>query len=190
MKTGSLEVIVGCMRSGKSLEIIRRLERHMIARKKVGLFKPSADTRDADHFKSRIGKELSAICVDRPGEITERCDEFEVIGIDEANLMDLSIVAAVNDLMEKGKKVLISGLDTDFKGQPFGSIHMIMAIPEAKITRLTAICVKCGEEATRNQRLKDGLPVPADAPVISIEGECAEETYEPRCRDCYELPAG
>lgn len=186
MKKGPLEIIVGCMASGKSEELIRRLKRAVIGRQSVIVFKPKTDTRtDAKTIKSRSGFTYEAVAVDDPAEIIKLCGAARVIGIEEAQFFDRRLIAVVRRLTDVEKRrVIVCGLDTDFRGEPFEVVAALMAIADS-VDKLTAVCVKCGEPATRSQRLIDGDPAPADAPVIQVGGD---ECYEARCRDCHEVP--
>ena len=186
MKKGLLEVITGCMASGKSEELIRRLRRAKIARQTIMVFKPQIDTRtDEETIASRSGGTHSAIAVDDPNEIIALSDKAQVIGIDEIHFFDDRLIAVIRHLTDTElKRVIVCGLDTDFRGEPFGVVAKLMAIAD-KVDKARAVCVKCFDPATRSQRLIDGKPAPADAPRILVGGD---ECYEARCRDCHQVP--
>lgn len=185
---GYLEVICGSMFSGKSEELIRRVRRVVIAKKKVAVFKPSIDTRyHATSVNSHDGNSLQAMVVDvdRAELISEvACQQdVDVVAIDEAQFFDEKIVDVVKHLVEKGKRVIVAGLDLDFAMRPFGSMPVLMAYAD-EVTKLKAICVKCGEPAFCTQRLIDGRPASIRDPLIVIGGR---ESYEARCRKCHEV---
>jgi thymidine kinase len=183
---GFIEVIVGPMFSGKSEELIRRIKRAQIAKQKVQVFKPAIDDRySIDKVVSHNGTNINAISVVKAFEIIELLEEdTEVIAIDEIQFFDHSIVDVVREIADLGKRVICAGLDMDFRGEPFGPTPDIMAIAES-VDKLTAICVKCGNPATRTQRLINGKPAKYDDPIILVG---AHETYEARCRKCHEVP--
>ncbi|HHW57434.1 MAG TPA: thymidine kinase [Clostridia bacterium] len=183
---GFIEVIVGPMFSGKSEELIRRIKRAQIAKQKVQVFKPAIDDRySLDKVVSHNGANISAITVIKASEIIELLEEdTEVVAIDEIQFFDHSIVDVVREIADLGKRVICAGLDMDFRGEPFGPTPDIMAIAES-VDKLTAICVKCGNPATRTQRLINGKPAKYDDPIILVG---AHETYEARCRKCHEVP--
>ena len=183
---GFIEAIVGPMFSGKSEELIRRIKRAQIAKQKVQVFKPAIDDRySIDKVVSHNGTNINAISVVKAFEIIELLEEdTEVIAIDEIQFFDHSIVDVVREIADLGKRVICAGLDMDFRGEPFGPTPDIMAIAES-VDKLTAICVKCGNPATRTQRLINGKPAKYDDPIILVG---AHETYEARCRKCHEVP--
>jgi len=183
---GFIEVIVGPMFSGKSEELIRRIKRAQIAKQKVQVFKPAIDDRySIDKVVSHNGTNINAISVVKAFEIIELLEEdTEVIAIDEIQFFDHSIVDVVREIADLGKRVICAGLDMDFRGEPFGPTPDVMAIAES-VDKLTAICVKCGNPATRTQRLINGNPAKYDDPIILVG---AHETYEARCRKCHEVP--
>ncbi len=184
-KSGWIEIIVGPMYCGKSEELIRRLRRVRIARHEARVFKPALDDRyDRSSIVSHNGDRIEALAVDHPEEILKRVEEeIEVVGIDEAQFFHPRIVEAAEDLADRGKRVILAGLDRDFRGEPFGPVPELMARAEY-IEKLHAICVVCGEPATRTQRLIDGEPASYEDPVIMVG---AEEVYEARCRHCHEV---
>ena len=187
-EAGYLEIICGSMFSGKSEELIRRAKRVVIARKQVIVCKPSIDTRYGHRrVSSHDGNSLRAHPIDRsrPEDILSlaAAKEADVVAIDEAQFFGPEIVPVVQRLVEVGLRVIVAGLDMDFAGRPFGSMPTLMALAD-EVTKLKAICVKCGEPATFNQRLINGRPAAIDDPIIVIGGR---ESYEARCRRCHEV---
>jgi thymidine kinase len=186
---GWVHVIAGCMFCGKTDEMLRLLRRFSIAGRRVVLVKPRLDTRtDAVTVVSRSGVHHEAVPVDSSTEIDALARDADVVGIEEGQFFDERLPEAVERLAELGKQVIITGLDRDFRGVPFGSMPRLLALAD-QVTKLTAICMKCGEPATRTQRLIDGVPAPANSPLIVIGG-MGDETYEARCRLHHEVPAG
>ncbi|MFN3995137.1 MAG: thymidine kinase [bacterium] len=182
---GWIELIVGPMFSGKSEELIRRIKRSIIANQKVIVFKPSLDKRyEKDKIVSHNGIKIEAVIVDNPMEIYQKSQNFDVIGIDEAQFFDSQLVEIVEKLADEGKRIIIAGLDQDFRGEPFSIMPYLMAIADS-VDKLHAICVICGAVATKSQRLINGKPAPYDSPTIVIG---ATETYQPRCRKCFQKP--
>lgn len=183
---GSIEVITGSMFSGKTDELIRRLVRARIARQKVQVFKPAIDVRYApEKVTSHGGANFDAIPITSAGEILERLEaDTTVIGIDEAQFFDEQIVTVAETLAERGLRVIIAGLDMDFRGEPFGPMPLLMAKAE-RVDKLQAICMVCGEPASRTQRLVNGQPARYDDPVVIVG---AAELYEARCRLHHEVP--
>ena len=183
---GSIEVICGSMFSGKTDELIRRLVRARIARQKVQVFKPAIDVRYAEgKVTSHAGADFDALPVRGAREIPERLDEdTTVVGIDEAQFMDPGVVDVVQALAERGVRVLVAGLDMDFRGEPFGPMPLLMSKAE-RVDKLHAICMVCGDEASRTQRLVNGKPARYDDPVVIVG---AAEMYEARCRLHHEVP--
>ncbi len=187
-RPGSIEVISGVMFSGKSEELIRRVRRAIIARRKVDVFKSHLDARYAGlyHVTSHDGLELDAIPVDTAAEIVRQVHaDSEMVAIDEAQFLDDDIVTVCTGLANRGVRVVLAGTDTDFRGEPFGPMGSLMAVAE-QVTKLRAICVVCGDEACRNQRLLDGKPARYDSPTIMVGGR---ESYEARCRHCHRVPS-
>jgi thymidine kinase len=184
--TGSIEVVTGSMFSGKTDELIRRLRRATIARQKVQVFKPVIDNRyNVDKVTSHAGTVFSAIPVACSGDIEKILDvDTSVVGIDEAQFFDDGIVPVAQSLADMGIRVLAAGLDTDFRGEPFGCIPVLMAIAE-RVDKLQAICMVCGEPASRTQRLVNGSPAYYDDPIVIVG---ASEMYEARCRQHHEVP--
>lgn len=184
--TGSVEVICGSMFSGKTDELIRRLRRATIAKQKVQVFKPAIDTRYAvEKVTSHAGSEFAAQPVNRAADIFDNLEtDTTVVGIDEAQFFDDHVLEVVNTLADKGIRVIVAGLDTDFRGEPFGCIPVLMAQAE-KVDKLQAICMTCGEPACRTQRLVNGNPAHFNDPVVIVG---ASELYEARCRKHHEVP--
>jgi thymidine kinase len=183
-KGGWIEIVCGSMFSGKSEELIRRARRAKIAKQKVKVFKPFLDNRYAkDAVSSHNGENIEALRVEHPDDIWNCLDsDTQVVAIDEVQFFCPSIVAVCQELADKGKRVILAGLDQTFKAEPFGPMPQLMAIAES-VTKLHAICVICGEEASRSQRIIDGKPASEDSPTILVG---ASESYEARCRHCYE----
>ena len=183
---GSIEVITGSMFSGKTDELIRRLVRATIAKQRVQVFKPVIDVRYAvEKVTSHTGSNFNAIPIRHSSEIFGRLDvDTTVIAIDEAQFIDDEIIAVTRQLTERGIRVIVAGLDMDFRGEPFGPIPTLMAQAE-HVDKLQAICMVCGEPASRTQRLVDGKPARYDDPVVIVG---AAELYEARCRAHHEVP--
>ncbi len=178
---GRLELIVGCTSSGKSEELIRRLRRAVIAHQKVIVFKPKKDTRTEETIiASRDGKRHDAFSIVSPVDIIERIGhEHHVVGIEEAQFFDQTIVTTIMKLVDEfGLRVIVAGLDTDFRGEPYGYIPQLMAIADT-VDKMTAICMQCRGVAVRSQRLISG------GPRDQVGGD---EMYEARCRDCHSFP--
>ena len=182
----TLEVIVGSMFSGKSEELIRRMKRAVIARRAVQMFKPLIDARFGHALvRSHSGDSFDAQPVRSSAEIAAALlPETSVVGIDEAQFFDDGIVDVCRTLVAGGRRVICAGLDLDFRGEPFGPVPALLAVAE-RVEKLQAICVVCGEPATRTQRIVNGLPADYDDPLIVIG---AEEAYEARCRACHRVP--
>lgn len=175
---GSIEAICGSMFSGKTEELIRRLNRARIARLKVEIFSPKADLRFAENaLVSHNANSIPSTAVESASAILLLGSDMDVIGVDEAQFFDEELPSVCNVLANKGVRVIVAGLDMDFKGDPFGPMPTIMAIAES-VTKLHAVCVRCGNPAMYSYRL-----VPDDARILLGE----KESYEPRCRVCYHL---
>jgi len=187
-ESGSIEVICGSMFSGKTEEMIRRLRRARIAKQKVQVFKPVIDTRyNNEKVTSHAGVDFEAIPVNDSLELKQKIDPTTtVIGIDEAQFFDDGIIALIDSLAEIGKRVIVTGLDMNFRGEPFGCIPILMAKAE-KVDKLHAICMVCGGSATRTQRLVNGKPAHYDDPIVIVG---ASEMYEARCRAHHQVPRG
>lgn len=173
------------MFSGKTEELIRRLRRARIARQQVQVFKPIIDTRYADReVTSHNGMQIEALPVEGAAQVARMiAPQTTVVAIDEAQFFEDDIVPLCESLADRGLRVIVAGLDMDFRGQPFGPMPALMAHAE-QVTKLQAICVECGGPASRTQRLIEGQPAAADDPVILVG---ASEVYEARCRGCHEL---
>lgn len=175
-KNGCIEVICGSMFSGKTEELIRRLKRAQFANQKIEIFKPEVDTRYSD--MDVVSHDLHSIpCtpVKDPARMLETAEDTQVIGIDEAQFFDDSLINVAQELANRGKRVIIAGLDTDFKGKPFGPIPALMAVAE-DVQKVHAICVKCGNLANHSHRL-------TKSHQLVVLGE--KDVYEPLCRQCY-----
>jgi len=185
-KVGSVEVVCGSMFSGKTDELIRRLRRARIARQKVQVFKPALDTRySVAKVTSHAGSDFEATPVRGAGEITAQVEAgTTVVAIDEAQFFDDEILPVVQRLADDGLRVIVAGLDTDFRGEPFGPMPTLMAQAEV-VDKLHAICMVCGEPATRTQRLINGKPARYHDPVVVVG---ASELYEARCRAHHQVP--
>ncbi|MCX7694347.1 MAG: thymidine kinase [Caloramator sp.] len=183
---GYIEVIVGPMYSGKSEELIRRIKRAKIAKQNVLVFKPVIDDRYSKTcVVSHTGIKEEAICVQNSEEIINYVkDTTDVVAIDEVQFFDEKVVDVCKKLADKGKRVICAGLDMDFRGEPFGPIPRILAIAEF-VDKIQAICVVCGNPATRTQRLINGKPAKYSDPIILVG---ATEAYEARCRKCHIVP--
>ncbi len=187
-----LEVITGCMFSGKTEELIRRLERVRIAKGSVLLFKPTIDDRYSETaVVTHYGREFEAYLLS-PGKETigelerlvgaDALSDASVIAFDEGNFFSEIFPSLCEELVARDKRVIVAGLDLTFAGEPFGPMPILMALAD-RVDKLQAVCVKCGGVATRSQRLIDGRPAPKDGPVIQVGGI---GTYEARCRRCFE----
>jgi thymidine kinase len=185
-KTGSVEVICGSMFCGKTDELIRRLRRATIAKQKVQVFKPVIDLRyGVEKVTSHAGSEFDATPVQAASQIYELiAADTTVVGIDEAQFFDQEIETVIENLAGKGIRVIVAGLDLNFKGEPFGSMPFIMARAE-QVSKLQAICMVCGEPASRSQRLVNNRPARYNDPIIIVG---ASEMYEARCRQHHEVP--
>lgn len=182
---GWIEVVCGSMFSGKSEELMRRLRRAQIARQQVAVFKPQLDNRyHSTDVVSHDGTRLAARPVDTSAEILRHVGIAEVVGIDEGQFFDDGVVEVAMRLADQGRRVVVAALDMDFKNEPFGPMPQLLAVAEF-VDKLQAICQVCGGPATRTQRLIGGRPANPDEPVIKVG---AQESYEPRCRECHELP--
>ncbi len=183
----SFELITGPMSCGKTEELLRRVKRCIIAKKKVRVISPALDTRTkGDYIESRNGLWLDAVTVKMAKDMLDviKSDD-EIVAIDEIQFFDKGIVEVVRELVNQGKRVIASGLDLDFRGEPFGSMPELLCLAD-KVDKLTAVCMKCGSDrAIRTQRLINGMPADKSSPLIMIGGD---ETYEARCIKCYELP--
>ncbi|UTR12225.1 thymidine kinase [Evansella sp. LMS18] len=185
-REGWLEVVCGSMFSGKSEELIRRVRRASFGRQKVQVFKPEMDNRYSEkEVVSHNGTKVYAMPVKGAAEILEVLEkDTQVVAIDEAQFFEADIVDAVQQMADEGIRVIVAGLDQDFRGEPFGYMPVLMSLAET-VTKLQAICLSCGSPASRTQRLIDGRPASYNDPIILVG---ASESYEPRCRHCHEVP--
>ena len=175
-KAGEIEVICGSMFSGKTEELIRRIRRAKFANLKIEIFKPTIDTRySEDDVVSHDFHKIPCHAVKDPKEMLNVADDVQVIGIDEAQFYDMSLVDVAQELANRGKRVIIAGLDTDYLGKPFGPMPYLMAVAE-EVRKVHAICVKCGNLANHSHRLSNSME-------LVVLGE--KDAYEPLCRDCY-----
>ena len=185
-KFGWIECICGSMFSGKSEELLRRVKRGVIAKQNVLLFKPFIDNRyEENKVSTHNGNTFESVNIDKSEEIYDyiKDKKYDIIGIDEVQFFDENIVEVINNLADNGIRVIVAGLDMDFKAEPFYPMPEIMAISEM-VTKLHAVCNKCGKEASRSQRLINGEPAKYDDPIVVIG---ASESYEARCRHCHEI---
>ncbi len=175
-KAGSIEVICGSMFSGKTEELIRRMKRAQFAKQKVEIYKPCIDVRYSEkEVVSHDSHSIPSTPIDSPASMLQLSNDVEVVGIDEAQFFDDSIVEAVQTLANRGVRVIIAGLDTDFMGKPFGPMPALMAVAE-QVQKVHAICVKCGSPANHSHRLSKN-------DQLVVLGET--DIYEPLCRHCY-----
>lgn len=183
---GSIEVVCGSMFSGKTDELIRRLVRATIARQKVQVFKPAIDVRYAvEKVASHTGATYDAVPVEKAAEVRAKIEkDTTVVGLDEAQFFDGDVIAVAQELAAAGMRVIIAGLDMDFRGEPFGFMPELMSMAE-EVLKLHAICMVCGENASRTQRLVNGKPARYDEPIVIVG---ASELYEARCRQHHEVP--
>ncbi len=183
---GHVELICGSMFSGKSEELIRRVKRAQIARQKVQVFTHAIDIRyGSAKVASHSGNDLDALPIQRAGQILEQLrDDVTVVAVDEAQFFDWEIADVVNTLAQRGIRVILAGLDTDFRGEPFGPMPILMSQAE-QLDKLNAICMVCGGPASRTQRLVNGEPAAYDDPVVIVG---AQELYEARCRHHHQVP--
>jgi thymidine kinase len=174
------------MFSGKTDELIRRLVRATIAKQKVQVFKPAIDVRYAvEKVTSHAGSNYDAIPIKQAADIREKLEaDTTVVGIDEAQFFDPEIVQVAQELADTGIRVIVAGLDMDFRGEPFGPMPIFMSMAE-HVDKLHAICMTCGDEASRTQRLVNGKPARYDEPIVIVG---ASELYEARCRQHHEVP--
>ncbi|HTK83301.1 MAG TPA: thymidine kinase [Bacteroidota bacterium] len=178
-EVGWIEVVCGCMFSGKTEELIRRLRRAQIAKQKVIIFKPRIDNRySADRIVSHNTQSLDSIVIDKPQEILTLGEEAQVIGIDEAQFFSLDLVGVCEQLADAGKRVIVAGLDQDYRGEPFEPLPRLLAVAEY-ITKTLAICMVCGNPADRTQRI-------TNQQELVVVG--AQNIYEARCRKCFSPP--
>ena len=180
-RRGRIEVVCGSMFSGKTEELIRRMKRAKFARQKVEIFKPSIDTRYSEEdVVSHDQQHIPSTPVDSSAALLLLAGDIDVVGIDEAQFFDQGLVAVCNELANRGVRVIVAGLDMDFKGEPFGPIPALCAVAD-DVTKVHAICVKCGALAYLSHRL-----VSNDRRVLLGE----KDEYEPLCRECYRQAEG
>jgi len=188
-KKGTLEIVCGSMFSGKSEELMRRLRRAEYAQKNVLTIKHKIDVRSSKTcITSHAGNKRLAFSIDNNKENIEKILELannniHVVGIDELHFFPKEIVSVICKLIEKGKRVIGAGLDLNYRGEKFEPVPTLMAIAD-QVTKLKAICVKCGKDAQFTQRVVNGKPAKYDDPTIVVG---AEECYEARCRDCHQI---
>lgn len=192
---GRIEIVTGCMFSGKTQELIHRSQRAEISGKNVLGFKPEIDDRyNKDKISSHTGVKIDAVTINSEDDVCEQVmdfvsqyeqqnDNIDVIMIDEVNLFSDEIITAVDKLAKNSYRVILSGLDQNFRGEPFDPVPDLMAIAD-HIEKRKAVCEECGEPATKTQKLIDGKPASYDDPTIDVGGD---EKYEPRCRDCHSV---
>ena len=186
-QSGRIEVICGSMFCGKTEELIRRVRRAIIAKQKIKVFKPKLDDRfGIQNITSHTGQSVAAIHVHDSKEVLELANgDTTVVAIDEAQFFDTGIVEVVQELADRYNiRVIVAGLDLDFRGKPFGAMPHLLSIAE-EVIKLHAICLLCGEAASRTQRLVNGVPANYDDPIILVG---AQESYEARCRKHHEVP--
>ncbi len=188
MGGGWIEIISGVMFSGKSEELLRRVRRAVLAKKTVQVFKSHLDARYAGvgSVSTHDGGSLPSQPVSNSRDLMAAVHPgTTVVAVDEVQFLDDGVVDVCNALADRGVRVILAGTDMDFRGLPFGPIPTLLAVAE-KVDKLQAICVRCGQLATRNQRLIDGRPAPAEGPTIQVGGT---ESYEARCRRCHVVPS-
>lgn len=177
-RSGWIEIVTGCMFSGKTEELLRRIKRSKIAGQSVILFKPARDTRYHDtNVVSHDENSMDSVVISKARDMMNYMDQYEVIGVDEAQFFDQDLVQVCEELALEGKRIIAAGLDLDFKGRPFGPIPHLLAVSEY-VTKVHAICPHCGNLATHSYRLSQ-----EQATVLLGE----KDHYEPRCRKCYSM---
>lgn len=185
-REGWIEVISGCMFAGKTEELIRRINVLSYAKKNIIVFKPKIDNRYSDsEIVSHSGAKVPCLVVEKAQDILKKIEaDTEVVAIDEVQFFDKDIVEVCEYLADKGTRVMVAGLDKDFRGESFGVMPELLTRAEF-VTKLTAVCAKCGAPATRTQRLVNGKPAGFEDPIVMVG---ADESYEPRCRHCHQVP--
>ena len=185
-REGWIEVISGCMFAGKTEELIRRINVLSYAKKNISVFKPKIDNRYSDsEIVSHSGAKVPCLVVEKAQDILKKIEaDTEVVAIDEVQFFDKDIVEVCEYLADKGIRVMVAGLDKDFRGESFGVMPELLTRAEF-VTKLTAVCAKCGAPATRTQRLVNGKPAGFEDPIVMVG---ADESYEPRCRHCHQVP--
>lgn len=184
-REGWIEVICGCMFAGKTEELIRRINVLSYARKNILVFKPKIDDRySTTEIASHAGSKLPCIVISEAKEILDHVNyDTDVVAIDEVQFFDEDVVDICEYLADSGLRVMVAGLDKDFRGEPFGVLPDLLTRAEF-VTKLTAVCAKCGAPATRTQRIINGKPASFNDPIVLVG---AKEAYEPRCRHCHEI---
>ena len=185
-REGWIEVISGCMFAGKTEELIRRINVLSYAKKNIIVFKPKIDNSYSDsEIVSHSGAKVPCLVVEKAQDILKKIEaDTEVVAIDEVQFFDKDIVEVCEYLADKGIRVMVAGLDKDFRGESFGVMPELLTRAEF-VTKLTAVCAKCGAPATRTQRLVNGKPAGFEDPIVMVG---ADESYEPRCRHCHQVP--
>ena len=184
-REGWIEVITGCMFAGKTEELIRRINVLQFAKKRIVVFKPSIDDRySIDRVVSHAGTSIESYAISKSEEILELAKDAEVIAIDEVQFFDEGIVDVCNYYADRGVRVMCAGLDMDFRGEPFSMMPRLMTQAEF-VTKLTAVCTKCGAPATRTQRIVNGQPAHYNDPIVLVG---ASEAYEARCGHWHDVP--
>ncbi|MBT2661490.1 thymidine kinase [Bacillus sp. ISL-45] len=185
-QSGWIELICGSMFSGKSEELIRRVRRTQFAKQKIAVFKPAIDNRYSEEsVVSHNGTAVTAKPIANSTDIFKHINpDIDVIAIDEVQFFDNEILQVIQHLADSGYRVIVAGLDQDFRGEPFGQMPALMAVAE-NVTKLQAVCAVCGSPSSRTQRLINGKPASYDDPIILVG---ASESYEPRCRHHHEVP--
>ncbi len=184
-KEGWIELITGPMFAGKTEELIRRIKRLQYAKKNIIVFKPAIDDRYSDdNVISHDKNKTQSINIQSSAEVLKHVThETDVVAIDEVQFLDEGIVEVIDYLANQNKRVILSGLDMDFRGEPFSMMPRLLSMSEF-VTKLSAVCVECGQPATRTQRIIDGKPAKYLDPIVLIG---AEESYEARCRHCHRV---
>lgn len=184
-REGWIEVICGCMFAGKTEELIRRINVLSYARKNILVFKPKIDDRySTTEIASHAGSKVPCIVISEAKEILNHVNyDTDVVAIDEVQFFDMDVVDICEYLADSGLRVMVAGLDKDFRGEPFGVLPDLLTRAEF-VTKLTAVCAKCGAPATRTQRIINGKPASFNDPIVLVG---AKEAYEPRCRHCHEI---
>lgn len=185
-KEGWIEVITGPMFAGKTEELIRRIRRLQYAKRNIVVFKPAIDIRYADsEVVSHNDTRTKSISISKASEIMDNIDiDTDVVAVDEIQFLDEEAVEICEYLADQGIRVIVSGLDRNFRGEPFSFMPKLLSLAE-DVTKLSAICVKCQSPATRTQRIINGRPANYDDPIILVG---AKDSYEARCRSCHEVP--
>ena len=184
-REGWIEVICGCMFAGKTEELIRRINVLSYARKNILVFKPKIDDRySTTEIASHAGSKVPCMVISEAKEILDHVNyDTDVVAIDEVQFFDEDVVDICEYLADSGLRVMVAGLDKDFRGEPFGVLPDLLTRAEF-VTKLTAVCAKCGAPATRTQRIINGKPASFNDPIVLVG---AKEAYEPRCRHCHEI---